>query len=109
MLFGVFGIAMLHGVLAPGPLVPPLKPSGWLAIAYLGMVCSVLAFYLWSKGLELATPTGAAVTVTLNPVSAMLAGLLVLGEQISPWHLVGLAGIAVGIGLVAFARDARPG
>lgn len=75
-------------------------------ILYLGLFGGALAFWLWTKGLERTTPTRVAVTVALNPVIAMILGLLLLGESLSPSLLLGLAAVSAGILLTLGPRRA---
>jgi drug/metabolite transporter (DMT)-like permease len=67
------------------------------AVGFLGIVGGAITFLLWSVGLARATPTRVAVTVALNPVSAMLAGAAWLGEPVGPALLGGLGAVVVGI------------
>ncbi|HEV2675769.1 MAG TPA: DMT family transporter [Aliidongia sp.] len=82
-----------------GPLGPrlPQDATGWSAIGFLGIVGGAATFWLWSAGLARTTPTRVAVTVALNPVSAMLVGSLWLGEPIGPALLCGLGAVVAGI------------
>ena len=74
-----------------------LAPVDWLAVAHLGVVCGALVFWLWAVALERTTPTRVAVTVAVNPVTAALFGLLLLGEPLLPPLLGGMAAVAAGI------------
>ena len=90
------------GALAGPP--PAFTPAGWLAVGFLGLFGAALTFMLWSLGLAYATPTLVAITVTLNPVVAMVLGASLLGEPVTARLLVGLAAVAAGIALAT-----RPG
>jgi drug/metabolite transporter (DMT)-like permease len=105
------GVAVLLAVTAPAAEQHGLAAGTMtigvvqiVAIAYLGVVCAALVFWLWSVGLEHTTPTRVAVTVTLNPVSAMILGVVLLGEPLSPPLLGGLAAVAGGIVLTTRSR-----
>jgi drug/metabolite transporter (DMT)-like permease len=69
----------------------------WLAIAYLGVIGSAVAFILWVFALGRTSPTKTAVTITVNPVFASIVGALALGEGIGLNLIAGLAAVAVGI------------
>jgi drug/metabolite transporter (DMT)-like permease len=69
----------------------------WGSVLYLGVVGSGLSFLLWSVGVRYASPTPAALGMTLNPVSAALLASVLLDEKITPNLLIGLTAISVGI------------
>ncbi len=85
-------------VLVPGGLLLPLlqgRPvltgdtGTWLLVVYLGVVTMAGAYALLFAGLR-TTPSGAAVVATLlEPVTAVLIAVLLLGERLTPAGLVG--------------------
>lgn len=86
-------------------------PSFWPVMLYLGIGGCALPFFLWTAGLERTAPTNVAVTVTLNPVSAMILGLALLGEPVTPALVGGLVAVVAGIVLAnrpAADTPARP-
>jgi drug/metabolite transporter (DMT)-like permease len=85
------------------------QAAHWLAFAYVGLVGSAFAFYLWSFALARTTPTRVAISVTVNPVSAALTGAILLGEPIA-WNVIlGLAAVLLGICIASTAgRPAAP-
>ena len=56
-----------------------------------------VTFFLWIWALEHTTPSRVAITVTMNPVAAVILGSLVLSEPVTWRLLVGLAAIIAGI------------
>ena len=70
------------------------------------MIGAALIFWLWSFGLERTTPTRVAITVTLNPITAMAPGALVLHEPFTPHLLLGFACIVIGIALANWRKGA---
>ncbi|GGF08551.1 ABC transporter permease [Aliidongia dinghuensis] len=103
---GFTALAMAAGAVTLMLLVPfggplsarlPQDGLGWGAVGFLGLVGGALTFLLWSAGLARTTPTRVAVTVALNPVSAMLVGAFWLGEPIGPALLGGLGAVTLGI------------
>jgi drug/metabolite transporter (DMT)-like permease len=74
-----------------------LDPMGWWGIAYLGVVGGALLYFLWNQGVKYATPAAVAVTVCLNPLSAMIFGAWFLEEPIQPRAVIGLVAITLGI------------
>lgn len=65
--------------------------SSWLAVAYLGWMATLLGYSLWTSLLKRhpanrVSPFGLGV-----PIVGLAAGMLVLGEVITPWQWVGIA------------------
>jgi drug/metabolite transporter (DMT)-like permease len=95
-------VSWLRGSFAP---VLTFGAPQWLAIVYLGVLGSALTFYLWVFALERTTPTRVAVSVTVNPVTASLAGLLLLGEAVR-WNLiVGIVTVFLGIRIATNSKE----
>jgi drug/metabolite transporter (DMT)-like permease len=55
-----------------------------------------VTFFLWIWALEHTTPSRVAITVTMNPVAAVILGALVLSEPVTWRPLAGLAAIIAG-------------
>ena len=73
--------------------------QGWLAIAYLMTIGGAVTFFLWIWALEHTTPSRVAITVTMNPVAAVILGTFILSEPVTWRLLAGLAAIIAGITL----------
>ena len=69
----------------------------WLALVYLGAIASSLSFFLWVSALERATPTRVAATLTLNPITASILAVFLLGEPIGANLIAGIAAVFAGI------------
>jgi drug/metabolite transporter (DMT)-like permease len=80
-----------------------ISAGGWLAIAYLMTIGGAITFFLWIWALEHTTPTRVAITVTMNPVAAVILGALILSEPVTWRLLAGLGGIVAGITLANWA------
>jgi DME family drug/metabolite transporter len=73
-------------------------PASWLLIGYLGAVTMALAYVLLFVGLR-STPAGAAVVATLlEPVTAVVIAVVVLGERLPVAGAVGAVLILMAIG-----------
>lgn len=96
---GVGAASLLVLSLAHGGLgaAARLDAAQWLACAYLAVVCGALIFFLWAYALGRTTPTLVAVSVTVNPVTASIVGLVLLGEPIGGNLVLGLAAVLLGI------------
>jgi drug/metabolite transporter (DMT)-like permease len=84
---------VIHGFDA----VAHFETPQWIAIAYLGVIGSAVAFILWVFALGRISPTRTAVTITINPVVASTVGALAIGEGIGFNLIAGLVAVAAGI------------
>jgi drug/metabolite transporter (DMT)-like permease len=84
-----------------------LPMPGWqtfAALALLGALCTAFAYGLYFRILRTAGATNISLVTFLVPVSALLLGMLILGERLEPKHFLGMA--LIGVGLAAI--DGRP-
>ncbi len=74
------------------------RTKAWAAV-YVGVFGGAAAYWLWAEAIARTTPTRVAMAITINAVAASAAGAIALGEPIG-WSLVlGIAAVAVAIGL----------
>lgn len=67
------------------------RASSWLAVAYLGWVATLVGYSLWT-GLLKRHPANRVAPFSLGvPIVGLAAGMLVLGEGITPWQWAGIA------------------
>jgi drug/metabolite transporter (DMT)-like permease len=111
-----FAVAALLPVVAfqEGDLaLPAFSPKGWMAVVFLGTIAGTLQFSLFMWALRWLTPTSTVLYLTLNPITAMLLGIVVLGEKLTAELIAGmilvLVGILVGIGAYSTLRIGRSG
>jgi drug/metabolite transporter (DMT)-like permease len=84
-----------------------LAAPGWqtaAALIALGAICTAFAYGLYFRILRTAGSTNISLVTFLVPVSALLLGMLILGERLEPKHFLGMT--LIGIGLAAI--DGRP-
>ncbi|SDT09079.1 Permease of the drug/metabolite transporter (DMT) superfamily [Pseudomonas sp. Z003-0.4C(8344-21)] len=81
----------------------------WLSLAYLGVLGSALAYIGYYHGIRKIGATRSGVFIALNPLTAVIFGALLLGEQLTPTMCVGGALILGGIYLCnkPLATDAK--
>lgn len=73
-----------------------------LVAAILGVVCTALAYTLWTEGQRRVRVQHASILGYLEPVSAPVYALLLLGEHPNVWTLIGGALIVVAGALVMY-------
>jgi drug/metabolite transporter (DMT)-like permease len=81
-------------------------PSAAAALLVLGLACTGAGFTSFFMLIKRAGPTTASLTAYVAPIVALLAGVLVLGEQITLIQILGCALILAGAGLVMRAEQA---
>ena len=72
----------------------------WGAVLGVGLLSTALAYVLYFRILAAAGATNLLLVTFLIPVSAILLGVLVLGETLLPRHLAGMALISVGLAFI---------
>ena len=100
-------LALAVVVLAPTVLItPPELPSGDAlgSLAVLGFVCTALGLVLFFQLIVEAGPSRAAVITYVNPLVAVVLGVLVLDERLGAMSLVGLVAILGGSWLATRGR-----
>jgi len=77
-------------------------PSAWLALAYIAVFPSFIAYLFFNRGIELIGATLAGQSWHLMAVFGSILAVLFLGERFYLYHGVGIAMIAGGIALASF-------
>ena len=94
-------ILLLPPALAEGLLtnLSGFSTVDWASIVYLGVFGTGLGFYWYYQGIKAIGTTRAGVFINLVPVSAVLMGVFILGEPLSPSLLVGALLVLTGLSL----------
>ncbi|MBF5014567.1 DMT family transporter [Burkholderia pseudomultivorans] len=85
----------------PAPAVWPTRASVPL-ILYAGVLASVVLPYLWMQGVKLLGPSRCAMYMNLLPVMTAGIAIVLLGESLKPYHVIG-GGVAL-VGVVIAQR-----
>jgi drug/metabolite transporter (DMT)-like permease len=81
-------------IVAPPDQIPPL--DAFLALTVLGAVCTALGLMLFFELIAEAGPSRASVITYMNPVVAVVLGVVVLNERVSVTSVAGLVLILTG-------------
>ena len=73
--------------------------NAWLALLAVGVLCTGVAYIIFFRLIENAGPPRALTVTFLVPVFAVLYGVLLLGERVTPWMLLCAAVIVCGTAL----------
>ena len=79
---------------------PPPAYEAWAALIGLAFLCTAVAYILYFKLLASAGATNSLLVTFLIPVTAILLGTFVLGEQLAPRHFAGMLLIACGLAAI---------
>lgn len=109
---GVVAVSLAGAALIYIPIVLLTQsvPTAWpstkviVAIVVLAVVCSALAFLLLLGLIAEIGPVKATTITYVNPAVAIIAGVLVLGEAVTVWTIVGFALVLTGSWLVTRKR-----
>jgi len=74
--------------------------EAWAALAGLALLCTSFAYILYFRLLASAGATNSLLVTFLIPISAILLGALLLGEQLEPRHFAGMALIGAGLAAI---------
>jgi len=85
-------------------LLPMPATHVWLAVLGLALVSTALAYVVFFRILATAGATNLSLTTFLIPVSAIVLGIVFLGETLHVRHLAGMACIGLGLAII----DGRP-
>lgn len=77
----------------------------WLAMAYIAVFPSFIAYLFFNRGIELIGATRASQSWHLMPVFGSILAVLLLGETFHFYHAVGIALIAAGIVFASIKRS----
>jgi len=101
-------VAMLIVGFASGEQLPAHPTTrATLALIYLAVFGSIIAFSAFLYVLKHARPALATSYAYVNPPVAVLFGVLLAGESVGPYDLIGMAIILVGVGAITLARQRR--
>ena len=84
----------------------PLAIESALAVAYTAVFASIVAYLAWNNGVKVLGPASASLFSYLMPVFAALLSVVLLGEALRWYHLVG--GTFTFVGLLLATREPRP-
>ncbi len=75
----------------------PVDALAWGCVLALALICSALCYFLYAEALSVLDPFTAALFININPIAAVLGGMLLLGERLGAMQLVGGALILISL------------
>lgn len=77
--------------------LPPLSSAGVLSIGYVAIFPSIISYLCYNRGVQLAGASKAGVYIHLMPVFGSILAIILLGERLHWFHIVGICLIACGV------------
>jgi len=74
------------------------------AVLYVALFASIAAYLCWNRGVDMIGPNRAGFTQHLIPAFGTALAVVFLGEEVHPFHAVGIATILLGVWLASSAR-----
>jgi drug/metabolite transporter (DMT)-like permease len=107
------GVQMLSGAVLLVPLglfgegldKVHMSASGWMALLYITAASGALGFVLYFWLMRRLGAARLSLTSFVTPVVAVISGIVVLGEPVEANLFIGMALIAVGIGVVSLVGE----
>ena len=81
------------------PELPAVTSEAVIGIAYLGLIGAALTYVLWFRGVARLDPAALSALGFLSPVSALLLGWLLLGQELTELQLAGFVIVPGGVWL----------
>ncbi len=91
------GAVLLPFALLFEPALPSLTGINLLGLAYLALIGGALTYIFWFRGLALLGPSSVASLGFLSPLSAVILGWALLGQQLTSLQILGIIVILLSI------------
>jgi drug/metabolite transporter (DMT)-like permease len=75
-----------------------------LAIGYTAVLASAVSYVLWNQGAAALGSNRSGIYINLIPVWSALLAILILGERLALYHIIGATLVAGGIAIMRFQR-----
>lgn len=98
---------MLFALLSGQPLMLPASPSAWFWVSWLAVVPAIMALVMMVYAAKYLGSTPTAILGALEPLTAVLIGVLAFGEPFSLRLLTGIVLILVAVAIVVLTKARR--
>lgn len=103
----LFGAIILFLIALPMGLVLSYPATGWLRLAYLGIVPTAAGYTLFFTGMRTTTATVASITTLMEPLTSTLIAVIILHEPMSPQALAGSVLLVLAM-LLLLVKQSKP-
>ena len=101
---GLSAIYFIVGATLAGGIMPVREPIGWVYILGIGIICTMVSNFFLVNAVRNAGPTLASVFGALEPLTAVLTGVIFLGERLSFINVAGIVLILATVTIVVVYR-----
>jgi len=82
-------------------------PEVWLYVILLSLVGTVAGYIFYATGLKYLEASKASILTTIEPIVAILAGILFLKEQLNYWQILGIILIVFSVILITYKQNEK--
>ncbi len=100
----VFGAVILFVIALNTGLVLTYPVTGWLRLAYLGLVPTAIGYGIYYWGMRTTTAAAASIATLLEPLTSALIAVIWLNEPLSPQALIGAALLMTAMGVLVLNK-----
>jgi DME family drug/metabolite transporter len=98
------GALLLLPLSIASSFVAAYPPTGWALLAYLGLVPTALAYWVFFTGMKATPATTASIVVLLEPLVAALLAAFLYQEQLPPTGWLGAGLLLADMGVLVFKK-----
>jgi DME family drug/metabolite transporter len=109
LMAGTFGIGavLLLPLFVTGDAGWVTRPKPWLAVLWLGVMPTAVAYRLFARGLSRLSSATVTTLTLAEPAMAIVLAAIVLHERPGPLAVVGIVGVLAGLVVLALDRPDR--
>lgn len=85
----------------------PVTVSGWIAIAYTSIICTILAFQFWFKGLKILEATTSSIYFIIEVAISAVLESIIFGLSLNYPEIIGAISLILGVLLTDFSFSLR--
>lgn len=101
------GLLLVPVALWLEPPLPALTTANVTGFLYLGLISAAFTYMLWFRGLARLEPSAISPLGLLSPVTAVILGWLVLGQNLTPMQMAGIVMVLGSVWLSQRAQQPR--
>jgi drug/metabolite transporter (DMT)-like permease len=100
-------VFLLIGCLVTGTALAPLSTNAWILLIVMALIPGILGHTLYNWSLKHVTATVVSVSLLGEPIGSSLLALILLGEELTGFVLIGGAFILIGILMTSMKKKKR--
>jgi drug/metabolite transporter (DMT)-like permease len=105
-IFAAVAVTPFSGIWTAANLFTDIK--AWIYIIGLGFLSTMLAFILYTKGLQYIESSRASIIATIEPVVAAIIGFFIFQETLQMWQYVGIIMVIAAVIIVQETSEKLP-